>query len=202
VTLAGRHALDLALNLARMPTLAPAMRAQPIPPDILVVIRLAAGCTDTLHDATKVTGIPADSIRNAAIFYLQEVLFSSEADSHRVLGVSPGASRREMREHMRWLLQWLHPDRNPNEWESVFAERVIKAWRSVGKHRPENRKSLYRGANQGNSDRLPLGANRWIALPVSPGARRNRRRFAYLFLLAALVIAVLLLPAIAPLAAR
>src|SRR5262249_47587982 len=32
---------------------------------------------------------------------------------------------------MRWLLQWLHPDRNRNSWDAVYAERVLKAWREV-----------------------------------------------------------------------
>ena len=32
---------------------------------------------------------------------------------------------------MRWLLQWLHPDRNNNSWDAVYAERVLKAWREV-----------------------------------------------------------------------
>ena len=45
--LEGRLALDFALELTRMPTLATAMRAQPLPPDTLVVIRIAAGCSET-----------------------------------------------------------------------------------------------------------------------------------------------------------
>jgi hypothetical protein len=32
---------------------------------------------------------------------------------------------------MRWLLEWLHPDRNHNSWDAVYAERVLKAWREV-----------------------------------------------------------------------
>jgi hypothetical protein len=80
VTLTGRQAaLDLALNLARMPTLAPAMRAQPIPPDTLVVIRLAAGCAATTREAIKATGLPVNTLRDASVFYLQEILLASEA---------------------------------------------------------------------------------------------------------------------------
>jgi hypothetical protein len=67
----------------------------------------------------------------AARFYLQQVLFRPEADCYRILGIEPDASRATARSHMRWLLQWLHPDRNNNSWDAVYAERVLKAWHEV-----------------------------------------------------------------------
>src|SRR5262249_6276428 len=57
--------------------------------------------------------------------------FRPEADCYRILGIQPNASRAMARNHMRWLLQWLHPDRNSNSWDAVYAERVLKAWREV-----------------------------------------------------------------------
>ena len=67
----------------------------------------------------------------ASRFYLQQVLFRPDADCYRILGIEPTASRATARSHMRWLLQWLHPDRNHNSWDAVYAERVLKAWREV-----------------------------------------------------------------------
>lgn len=169
----GRRALDAALSLAHMPTLAVAMRLQPTPPDILVIIRIAAGCEDTSREAERVTGLPIKKIQEAATLYLQLILMAPESDDHRVLGVRPGASRSEMREHMRWLMLWLHPDRNRNEWESVFAERVTKAWRHVGSrasqptlNRPHQR--LVSGASPAKHKPSRMDLNRWVALPIRP----------------------------------
>jgi hypothetical protein len=48
-----------------------------------------------------------------------------------MLGIKPNETRATARDHMRWLLEWLHPDRNNNSWDAVYAERVLKAWREV-----------------------------------------------------------------------
>jgi hypothetical protein len=127
----GRCALDFALELARMPTLAAAMHMQPLPSDTLVVIRIAAGCPDTIRAASELTGKSASRLREAAVLYLQQVLFAPGNDCYRILGVSSVSSRSIMREHLRWLMQWLHPDRDADDWESIFAERVIRAWRDA-----------------------------------------------------------------------
>lgn len=171
--LEGRQALDLALDLARAPTLVPAMRAHPLPPDVLVLIRIAAGCQETCRAAVSATGRTPSVITEACIFYLQQILFAPEADSHRVLGVQPGASRKTMRDHMRWLLKWLHPDRNGADWESVFATRVLKAWRDVsagGRQDP----TIEEPAAQ--SGRFPSTIHRWIELPLSEGGGVSRRK--------------------------
>src|SRR5262249_26468193 len=77
------------------------------------------------------TGEPTAVLIEAARFYLQQVLFRPEADCYRILGIKPADSRETARNHMRWLLEWLHPDRNNNSWDAVYAERVLKAWRRV-----------------------------------------------------------------------
>jgi hypothetical protein len=59
------------------------------------------------------------------------MLFRQDADCYRILGIEPTASRATARNHMRWLLEWLHPDRNNNQWDAVYAERVLRAWREV-----------------------------------------------------------------------
>src|SRR5687768_7729483 len=108
----GRRALEAALDLAQMPTFGAVMRRQPLPPDTLAVIRIAAGCEETCREAAIATGKDPIAIKEACALYLQQVLFSSESDCYRVLGVSPSASKEEMRQHMHWLMRWLHPDRN------------------------------------------------------------------------------------------
>lgn len=201
----GRRALEAALDLAQMPTLAPAMRAQPLPPDTLVVIRIAAGCAATCREAVELTGKQAGTIREAAVLYLQQVLFAPGSESHRVLGVSPDAPRRVMREHLRWLIRWLHPDRNPNEWENVFAERVIKAWRDAGSssRAPVAVAGSRPAPRAGRDWRIARQRRiRWIAVPIDQSddqRRRGRRRIAAALVVGVLGLALVLLPAQVPL---
>jgi hypothetical protein len=125
------HAIDFALDLARLPALARTSVAPPLPPKILELIRIAAACPEACEAAVAWTGKPTPVLIEAARFYLQQVLFRPEADCYRILGIERGASRETARNHMRWLLEWLHPDRNGNSWDAVYAERVLKAWREV-----------------------------------------------------------------------
>lgn len=196
----GRRALDAALDLAKMPTLAPTMRAQLLPTDTLVVIRIAAGCEYTCRDAAKLTGVRSDAIKEAAVHYLQQMLFGGECDSHRTLGVQPDASRSVMREHLRWLMKWLHPDRNASEWESVFAERVLKAWRDIGST-PAGAVSVGQSltpAPQTSRGHRTLGqrrAVRWVAVPLASEQRKGKRQRTIVVIAGVIGLILVLVPA-------
>jgi hypothetical protein len=125
--------IELALDLARMPALARRSVVPPLPPNIIELMRIAAASPEACGAAVVQTGEPRHVVIEAARFYLQQVLFRPDADCYRILGIQPAASRATAREHMRWLLEWLHPDRNTNNnsWDTVYAERVLKAWREV-----------------------------------------------------------------------
>ena len=125
------HVIELALDLARMPALARSSVVPPLPPNIIELLRIAAASPEACQAAVAQTGEPRHVVIEAARFYLQQVLFRPDADCYRILGIQPAASRATAREHMRWLLEWLHPDRNNNSWDAVYAERVLKAWREV-----------------------------------------------------------------------
>ena len=127
------HVIELALDLARMPALARNSAVPPLPPNIVELMRIAAGSPEACRAAVAQTGEPRHVVIESARFYLQQVLFRPDADCYRILGVQPATSRATAREHMRWLLEWLHPDRNNNNnsWDTVYAERVLKAWREV-----------------------------------------------------------------------
>jgi hypothetical protein len=129
--MAQRHVIELALDLARMPALARTSVVPALPPNIVELMRIAAGSLEACEAAGAKTGEPIPVVIEAARFYLQQVLFRPEADCYRILGIEPAASRATARTHMRWLLQWLHPDRNNNSWDAVYAERVLRAWREV-----------------------------------------------------------------------
>lgn len=124
-------ALHFALDLTAMPTLAGIIQREPLPQGVLDVIRIAARCPETSERAATMTGQGPEALRDAAVLYLQTALFFPSADNYRVLGVAFDAPQAEIRQHLRWLMLWLHPDRQLSSWESTFAERVLGAWDEV-----------------------------------------------------------------------
>lgn len=171
-----RHVIDLALDLARMPALARTAVAPPIPPDVVELMRIAAANPQACRVAADHTGEPTPVLIEAARFYLQQVLLRPEADCYRVLGIERTASRAIARDHMRWLLQWLHPDRNAS-WDALYAERVVKAWREVSAADgvaplpPAPRATSRRRRRRGSGGiRVP-----WIELPVKSPRQPMRR---------------------------
>lgn len=127
----GDQALDQALAFHRAPGYLAAIRRLALPEDLQTLLRIAAGDSEATHDAAQRTGESPEALREVTIFYLQQLLFADDGDSYRVLGVSPDASDEQIKLHYRWLARWLHPDRNPDEWETVFADRVNRAWQDL-----------------------------------------------------------------------
>lgn len=187
--MAEQRAIHLALDLLRMPALAPVMRRQALPSDLLDAIRVASGCPEALETALATTCEPVHVIRAAAAFYLQEMLFFPGASPHRNLGVMAGASKAQTRLHMRWLLRWLHPDHNSDEMATLLAKRVIKAWRDIASDTQE------RPISQRSNPRKRHGAIRlrWVALPLPPSHRaRLLSQLAVVVFLAAIATLVLI----------
>jgi hypothetical protein len=201
--MSGAQGINLALDLARMPALAHSIEKPPLPTDIFEVMRIAAGSPEACQLASRATGQPAAVLIEAARFYVQQVLLRPDADSYRVLGLPPGASRELARCHLRCLLQWLHPDVN-RDWDSVYAERVLKAWGEVSANvsRPSNSRS-HVPTGPGSKAPLDCGPRRmpWIETPqkkmkakpkhvLMPVAKRVGIGVAAAALLVAVVIAV------------
>jgi hypothetical protein len=163
------HVIELALDLARMPALARSSVVPPLPPNIIELMRIAAASPEACQAAVVQTGEPSPVVIEAARFYLQQVLFRPDADCYRILGIKPAASRGTARDHMRWLLEWLHPDRNNNSWDAVYAERVLKAWREVSAaHGATAKPSLVLAglsSNQKKKRRRSAARLPWIELP-------------------------------------
>ncbi len=186
------HVIEYALDFARMPALARNTVAPTLPPNIVELMRIAAACPEACEAATTNSGVAAPAVIEAARFYLQQTLFRPDADCYRVLGIDPGASRATARNHMRWLLEWLHPDRNNNSWDAVYAQRVLKAWREVSASqgsavkrwegpavkRWESRSYGWPGtANSENVEAIWLP---WIARPVKRRSSAMRRMTMWL----------------------
>jgi hypothetical protein len=183
------HVIELALDLARMPALARSSAAPPLPPNIIELMRIAAASPEACQAAAAQTGESKPVVIEAARFYLQQVLFRVDADCYRILGIKPTASRAMARDHMRWLLEWLHPDRNHNSWDNVYAERVLKAWREVSAtNRPTVEPSfpLSRVSSKTTKKaRLQKVRLPWIERPVRPRSLAIRNPYHTFILWAA-----------------
>jgi len=195
VTVTSLPALHAAIALAERPILARAMRRLPLPPDVLALLKIAAGDAPTCRAATAATGRRQVTIRNAAVLYIQLVVLTANADSYRVLGAAADAAQQDLREHMRWFMKWLHPDRCTSAWESAFAARVLSAWQDVKSPDRRARYDRVRMAPQ-HGGRAWRPAIPWIA-PATTARRRRRRRVPAIAVAAAVaagVAALLLWP--------
>jgi len=191
------HVIELALDLARMPALARSSVAPPLPPNIIELMRIAAAAPEACQAAVAQTGEPRHVLVESARFYLQQVLFRPDADCYRILGIQPSASRTAAREHMRWLLEWLHPDRNNNNsWDAVYAERVLKAWREVSNGSAVKPNVALARASSNQNKKWRSMRLVWIERPVHGRSLAIRNPYRAFTLLAApigLVIIILAL---------
>jgi hypothetical protein len=125
--MSSRSAVETALDLYRHPIKVNAARKSTLPNDILALIRIVAGSDDEVA-ALDLPDVKSPSeMREAAAFYMQQVMFQKDNDSHRILGLNSKSTPQQIKDHKRLLLKWLHPDRNHNKWERVYFQRVLHA---------------------------------------------------------------------------
>jgi hypothetical protein len=122
---------DVVLGVFREPGLVADLHNRELPENLPLVIRLAAGEGAALQSALDTTGETAETLVEASVFFLQQVLFAPGADAYRVLGAHSDAPQKRLHENYRWLMKWLHPDRNQDGWEAVYADRVNAAWQEL-----------------------------------------------------------------------
>jgi hypothetical protein len=104
---------------------------------------------------------------------------------------------------MRWLLLWLHPDRN-GHWDAVYAARVVKAWRefsnqsgAVENSRPTVGEAKWSSRRNGKlrrfsaARRIPL--IKWPSQNEPTGRKKWYRQFSAAVLIVVGVAAILLL---------
>ena len=169
----GERALQQAVDLASSPGLAPLLRRQSLPDDVLTVIRIAARSAETLDRVARSTGHDQEFLAEAAALYLEQVLFFQTADSYRTLGVTSTASHETISQNMRWLMRWLHPDHDQHEWESTFAKRVSAAWEDLKSPDRRSNYDRWRGANSSPKRRSRRNRMPWIARPRGPTSTRS-----------------------------
>src|SRR5688500_8453604 len=154
-----RQAIDIAIDMVSRPLLIREVQRTPLPPGVREVMRLATSSETELELAGKGRSRDAKALQHAAIVFLQQALFYPGADSYRILGLDRGATAKEIRDHRRLLLKWLHPDRNPSSWEQMLFQRVIAAAADLEKSLAKSSAST--------------------AIVVSPPQRQRRRSRVY-----------------------
>jgi hypothetical protein len=150
------EAIELALKVYQRPARARSLRRQDFPAGILSLIKIAASTEDEVEPLIGDRAAPDLPVRDAAVFYLQQILMHAGNDDYRQLGLKRGASLQDLKDHKRLLLKWLHPDRNRNAWENVLFQRVAAA-----------------------AKRLEAAMQQGAAMPVQftrPKSSRRRRR--------------------------
>jgi hypothetical protein len=158
-------ALKLAIDLLHVPSRVRPMRSAPLPLDVLTLLEIAAGDADATRRASEASGRTQEVVRNAAAFFIEQMLLAPGADSYRVLGGNAQASSSDLRRNMALLLRWLHPDmeHNGNGDRSVFAARITLAWENL---KTAERRAAYDAQQQGGAANGPAGRGK-------SGARRR-----------------------------
>lgn len=120
-------AFKAAIDLMQVPSRVRQFRTQPLPNGMTLLLRVAAGDRQAEDEAIALTGRPPAVIREAAVFFIEQILLSPDADSYRRLGARSTATNAELHLNMVLLLRGLHPDVAAGD-RSLFAYRITAAW--------------------------------------------------------------------------
>ncbi len=126
-----RMALKVAIDLMHVPSQVRLFRAEPLPDGVLTLLRIAAGDAEAESSASLLIDRSVDTVRAAATFFIEQILFAPDSDSYRVLGANRNASATELRRNVALLLRWLHPDLDHQSERSIFVGRVTAAWNDL-----------------------------------------------------------------------
>ena len=151
----------MAIDLLRAPSNVRRVRTTPLPKDVSKLLAIAAGDEATLGEVKRGTNLPEQSLREAAAFYIEQILLHPDADHYRVLGAQSNASIAELRRNMALLVRWLHPDHKNGSDRSVFVGRVTRAWNEL---KSEDRRASYN-----------LSRRRGLEKRASKSVKRNRK---------------------------
>jgi hypothetical protein len=145
-----KMALRVAIDLLHVPSQVRLVRSEPLPRDVAVLLRIAAGDDAAEREAADATVRSRDVVRRAAAFFIEQILFAPDTDSYRVLGSAPQANASELRGNAALLLKWLHPDRDPHGERSIFVSRVTEAWNNL---KTPQRRAAYDELRRSSSER-------------------------------------------------
>ena len=99
--------------------------------DLNFLLLLICGDSDAEAQALEMSSRPRETVRKAAEFFVEQVLFAGDADAYQTLGSHRQASSQELRRNMALILRWLHPDLNSKAEAANYSARVTAAWNQV-----------------------------------------------------------------------
>jgi hypothetical protein len=158
MTMGEATALKLAVDLLHVPSRVRPIRSAALPRDVLTLLEIAAGDEDATRRASESSGRTPEVVRNAAAFFIEQILLAPGADSYRVLGGTAQTSSSDLRRNMALLLRWLHPDMEHNGTgdRSMFAARITLAWDNL---KTAERRAAYDAVQQSGAN-TPSGRSR------------------------------------------
>jgi hypothetical protein len=146
----------------------------PLPSGVGVLLKLAGGSEPEPEAAALA---PPQELQAASLFFIEQVLFRHDSDHYRLLGVEPGASADQIKEHHRLLMRVFHPDREnrADDWKDAFATRINLAYTAL--RDPHTRRdydaTLIPAARPGAKLPAVRRASASRPKPASPRSRRS-----------------------------
>ncbi len=164
----GRDALKSAIELMNMPSMVHMVKSDPLPDGIPLLLRLVVGDEQSMREATSTTERSPKVIKEAAEFFIEQIMLAPDADSYRVLGAGSRATSHELRANMALLIRWLHPDHDPEGVRTVFISRITGAW--------DNLKTKERRAAYNKKLRIVQRQKAPVRSRKKPGSGQKKQR--------------------------
>jgi hypothetical protein len=124
-------ALRVALDLAAVPSRRRQLRNSPLPEGVIFLLRIVRDDLGAIEASAKRMQESPRKLREAAAFYIEQILLAPDADSYRVLGARRSATAAELRQNFGFLCKWLHSELCQDMARSMFFLRVTCAWNNV-----------------------------------------------------------------------
>lgn len=125
------EALRAALYLTAVPSRRRGLRNDQLPEGVALLLRIVADDGEAIETSAQRVQRPPTQLREAAAFYIEQIMLNPRADSYRVLGARPGATTAELRRNLALLCKWLHSDVCQDQGRSVFFTRITNAWNNL-----------------------------------------------------------------------
>jgi hypothetical protein len=122
-----------ALSLLHQPRMVKTSMRGEIPNDVIRLLKVVAGESSEILGIGLEHNTEPESVVNAAKLYLQLLFASAHSDDRRMLCLPSTAVANDIKEHKKWLMKWLHPDRNHDKWESALFLKVNDAFSRLQK---------------------------------------------------------------------
>lgn len=147
-----------ALYLTAIPSHWGQLRNAPLPGGVDALLRIVANDGDATERYSKCLEQTPTELREAAAFYLEQIMLTPGADSYRVLGSQRHAPATELRRNLVLLCRWLHSDNCDDLPRSIFFLRVMQAWNDL--KTPERRAAYDAGLGVQGSATAPSRGNK------------------------------------------